>query len=143
MVKKQHKLEYNLDFDFDIIGISSHENDYRLSWALNSNLNFNFIRTQDIEIKDNLSGEEQSFIKYTFIDDDTLNLYHLISNRCDNGFLLEEYRNIDYILIVRGEYTNHFIEHLINSIKSIAIITLAFKIDVENLKKKTKTKLIF
>lgn len=143
MAKKQHKLEYSLEFNADLIGISSHENDYRLCWALNSSLNFNFIRTHNVEIKGNINGEDQNFIKYTYIDDDTSNTYQLISNRCDNGFLLEEYTNIDFILMINGEYPGHFIGHLINSIKSISIITLAFKIDAESIKKKSKLKLIF
>ncbi len=143
MAKKQHKLEFTIEYDFNLIGISSHENDYRLSWALNNGLNFNFIKTNDLEIKGKLEEENQNFVKYSYVDEDTLNMYNLISNRCDNGFLLEEYRNIDFILMIIGEFDSNFIDFIVNKIKSVNIITLAFKIDIETLKKKSKTKLIF
>ena len=35
-MKKVHKLKIDTQFPFQIIGISSHENDYRLIWAVNT-----------------------------------------------------------------------------------------------------------
>lgn len=143
MTVKLHKLDFTVEYEFDLIGISSHQNDYRISWALNTELNFGLIKTDNLIVSITSNKENQIFSKYSYVDDDNLNLYHLISNRCDNGFLLEEYKNIDFILMIIGEYDKNFLPSLLNKIKLIDIIIFAFQIDIELLKKKSKTKLIF
>ena len=37
--KKKHTLEFDVDYDYDMIGISSPNNDYRIVWAMNELLN--------------------------------------------------------------------------------------------------------
>ncbi|MBN2520972.1 MAG: IPExxxVDY family protein [Bacteroidales bacterium] len=143
MKKRTHKLDYQPEFEFDLIGISSHENDYRISWAFNKEMKLIFVKTNDLEIESTNKDEIQKFSKFTCLDEDSLNTYHLISNRCDNGFLLDEFKNLDYFLLVLGEYDNYFIDDLIKKIKSIDLITIAFRIDLNNIKNKSKLKLIF
>jgi len=41
MKKRLHKLAVEPDYRFFLIGISSHENDYHLCWAINQKLNLN------------------------------------------------------------------------------------------------------
>ena len=48
--KKIHKLAFDFESDFKLIGIASHENDYRLSWAINKSLNIDFIKADDLLI---------------------------------------------------------------------------------------------
>ena len=99
MKKKNQKLYYQPEPDFHLIGIASHENDYRLSWALNKKLLVNFIRSENLEIKD-LKKNSVSFFSVFSTDDEQEDIrLILISNRCDNGFLIEELKNIDYFLI--------------------------------------------
>jgi len=86
------------DFRFLLVGISSHENDYRVSWAINNNLDMTLKRSGSLEVYNPRISQNQEFSVYQYTDQDTLLHYYLISNRCDNGFLLEEMSNIDYIL---------------------------------------------
>lgn len=46
--KKIHKLKFELENDSYLIGIASHENDYRLSWALNKNLDLKLVKVDDL-----------------------------------------------------------------------------------------------
>lgn len=140
---KVYKLNFKPEFDFSLLGISSHENDYRLTWAFNNQLNYEFIKTDDVKIPKPDKKGFDLFTKYTYVDEDTLYLFNLISNRCQNGFLLEEYKNIDFLLQVYGDFEQGFINNLLGNIKKLDLIGTAFHIDLSSLKNKSKTKLIF
>ena len=47
--KKVHKLKIDTRFPFRTIGISCHENDYRLIWAVNAKLNTVFVKIDDFK----------------------------------------------------------------------------------------------
>lgn len=129
------------DFNFLLIGISSHENDYRVSWAINQSLKMEFKRTDNIQIHNPRLSDVQEFSLYRYTDSKTHLHYDLFSNRCDNGFFLEEMKNIDYILKISGEVNKNFATLLVNKLKKIDLLTTAFAIDPLSLK--SKKKLIF
>lgn len=138
MSKKVHKLNLEPEYSFKLIGISSHENDYRLSWALNNHLNIELTKNPDLEILNHKFAERQNFSLYSFEDEDTFLKYNLLSNTCDNGFLIEEMKNIDFFLQVFGEVPDSFMDSLNKQLKSVDVITATFIIDPNNLKSKSK-----
>ena len=138
MPKKIHKLNLEPEYSFKLIGISSHENDYRLSWAINNKLRIELNKTTDLEILNRKFSERQNFSLHTYEDEDTFIKYNLLSNTCDNGFLIEEMKNIDFFLQVFGEVPDSFIENLNQRLKLIDVITASFIIDPNNLKSKLK-----
>ena len=138
MIKKSHKLIVEDDFSFFLAGISSHENDYRLSWAINTHLKMALKRMDNLQIHNPRIKQDQEFSMYQYDDPETLMHYNLIDNRCDNGFLLEEMKNIDYILKITGEADKNFMVHLITKLKKIDIITTAFIINPAELKSRKK-----
>lgn len=141
MTKKLHKLVVEDDFNFLLIGISSHENDYRLTWAVNTQLKMAFRRADNLQVQNPRIKEAQEFSLYQFTDPETQLHYDLLSNRCDNGFLLEEMKNIDYIMKIYGDVNKNFPVQFVNKLKKINIITTAFEIDPSTLK--SKKKLVF
>ena len=138
MTKKSHKLIVEDDFHFFLVGISSHENDYRLSWAINTHLKMALKRADNLQIHNPRIKQDQEFSLYQFTDLETVLHYNLIANRCDNGFLLEEMKNIDYVLKITGDASKNFPEQLVNKLKKIDIITTAFEIDPSELKSRKK-----
>jgi hypothetical protein len=139
--KKLHKLVVKDEFNFLLIGISSHENDYRVTWAINQHLKMAFKHADNLQIHNPKTDDEQEFSLYRYTDHKTQLHYDLFSNRCDNGFFLEEMKNIDYILKISGDANKNFIVQLLNKLKKIDILTTAFEIDPLSLK--SKKKLIF
>ncbi len=130
MYKKSiHKLSIPTEESSLILGISSHENDYRLSWALNQYLGFHLIKSENHSVYDQKLNENQEFSVYSWLNDQSIS-YRLISNRCDNGFLLEEFRNIDFILIVEPDAGNEFTSDLLLSIKMIPFVSAVFPLNV-------------
>ena len=138
MSKKVHKLEFKPDYDFSLIGISSHENDYRLSWGLNNSLNLKFIKNKDLEIIDNNYPEPQNFSQFSYDDEESMLNYKLIANRCLDGFLIGELKNIDFFIIILGEINDNSLDQIIKKIISMSMVIMAFRLDPTDLKSKQK-----
>ncbi len=134
--KKKHKLTFQLDFNFFLLGISSSENDYRLSWEMNKILGISLRKGTDHVIKK--KEIEQVFFVYTFYDEEVYLQYSLITNKSENGFLIEELRNIDYFLQIHGDLTDNQQQQIFSSVKNIKGVTGVFKLDINTLKSKNK-----
>lgn len=125
--KKIHKLVVEFDKDFVLIALASHENDYRLSWAMNKKLGFGLSKSENLSFMHPKQKTEASFSLYQFVDDSDI-IFHLISNKSEGGFLIPELKNIDYILKVENHPSQLYIEKLITGLKSIDIVITAFEI---------------
>jgi len=139
--KKVHKLSIEPETDFKIIGISSHENDYRLSWAFNKYLGYNFSKSENLVIQKSKQSIEQSYSVYNYIEEDNFLQFQLIANHSENGFLIPELKNIDFFLKISGDCIDSTINELVSKLKKIEIINTAFKLD--DLSDKNKKVFIF
>lgn len=141
MKRKQQKLTYRPEYDFTLICIASHENDYRLSWALNRKFNLSLIRVESLLINDPKSKGVQSFTVYSYEDKTAALAFNLISNRCDNGFLIDELKNIDYFFQIFGDINTSLINKFLADLRNIDVIITAVIIEPKSLL--SKQKLIF
>ncbi len=141
--KKVHKLDLSIENEYYLFGISSHENDYRLCWGINNIMNIELAKSQSLKVQNKKIPGEQEFSIFSFEDDTRMVKYNLISNRCENGFFLEEFRNIDFVLQIIGSVSGGRKDEIQNLIKSISFVTLIFEIDINNLKSKNKFALTF
>ncbi len=124
--KKIHRLTVKPVQDFFLVAISSHENDYRLSWSINRTLGFELKRTDNLKAFNEQLDEDQEFSVFSFHDEELYLKFDLISNRCSNGFLLHEYRNVDFFLQVGGEISEKKVQEIADKLRTIDIITTAF-----------------
>ena len=108
---------------FTVMGISSHENDYRLSWCINEQLGLTFAKNDNL-----IAGNGKEFSCFAHEDDHQTLL--LISNRCDNGFLLEKLKNIDFILKFNAELNETEIAEWLNNLKKVSLVSAVFAIPV-------------
>jgi hypothetical protein len=131
--KKVHKLKIDTRFPFLTIGISCHENDYRLIWAVNAKLNTAFVKTDDFNDY-NETGAVKTFSRFFFEDADRYISFYILSNRCDNGYLVPEYRKVDYFLFLKGETEPGFAEAMVGKLKQVDILSTAFLIDNHSIK---------
>jgi hypothetical protein len=139
--KKVHRLNVDSGPEFYLVGISSHENDYRLSWAVNNHMGFNFSRTANLEIYNDKIQMNQVFSVFSHIEEENEMKYYLISNTGQNGFLLPEYSNVDFLFLIHGEISENELDNIILQLKKIEIINLAFQIS--DLSSKSMQKLVF
>jgi hypothetical protein len=131
--KKVHKLTTAGTVPYKLIGISSHENDYRLSWAANMHLGLKFRKT-DNHLSRQSNGDLE-FSVFQFAGEDCSCRMNLISNRCPNGFLIKEMKNIDFFLQVFGEISPSYLNEIITGLKKIDIVSAVFEIGPEKQKK--------
>ncbi|MBA3971104.1 MAG: IPExxxVDY family protein [Bacteroidetes bacterium] len=132
----KHTLEIEYDYDFVLIGISSHEKDYRICWAINNKLGLNLIKTEPLEIKDKKQDDLSHFSLFCFEKPDDFMEYFMIANRSEKGLLIPEQKQIDYFFIVRGEIEDDAVMDMIKQIKDSNLVQTAFRVDVNSLKSK-------
>jgi hypothetical protein len=136
--KKKVKLIYKQEYNFLLLGISSYEKDYRLIWNLNNNLNLFLAKTEDHYAYHKKAEGDQFFSCFLYMDKKTMLEYKIISNKSENGILIDELKTIDYFFILKGDYLEDYSDLLRHKISLIENIQAVFLIDAENLKNKER-----
>ncbi len=138
MARKKHILTDKQELDFLLIGISSADNDYHLSWLLNNNCGLQLSRMENLEVFHKRLEEKQVFSQFNFYDDNGIIHYRLLSNRSENGYLLEEVPNMDYLLQVSGDLDSGFADRLNKLLNDLDGVRLALTIEHKGLKSAAK-----
>ncbi len=139
MAKKKGTLSGNYENEFSIIGVACHLNYYRIAHFLNKIPNFNFSRFDDIMIYQKNNENPLGFPFYYFYDIENLTSFHFIANRSIDGILINDWKQIDYLLITLGSDKNINLKSIIKQIKKIPNVLAASKMmiinkpDIENL----------
>ncbi len=160
----RHTLKIEYDYDFVLIGISSHEKDYRLCWALNNALEIELTKTESLEIKSRKQDTPSFFSLFKYENEDEFKEFFILSNlsenkqfvskedtlfnksskgsqSTENGILIPEHKQMGYFFIIKGEVSDKEVEAVIKNIKKIDMILTAVQIDAAELK--SKTNLVF
>lgn len=162
----KHTLEIEYDYDFVLIGISSHEKDYRFCWAINNKLKLELSKKESLEIKGKKQSTPSYFSFFTFNDKDQYKEYSVIANfsesksmalaeetlfttegksknsgQSENEFLVPELKQMNYLFVIHGEFDDEEVEGFIQQIKEIDIVLTAMRIDPKSLR--SKQNLIF
>lgn len=125
-------LEFEYEFEYDIVGISCHMKDYRLAWQLNKTFKIDLSKQNDFELI--LKDEKQFFSYFKFDDETNESTYHLLNNRTENGLLIPERKEIDYIFCPVGFMTD--VNKYLDKIRKLDMVLTAFAIDPNQLKSK-------
>ena len=137
----KHFLKNDFEYTFQLIGISCHEKDYRLCWAINQKLALNLKKTEtDLELVRRRSKKTAHYSVFEYFNEDTLNEYFLINNRSKDGILINELTHLDFFFMIKGDYPVD-INLLQTEIKKIPFILTAHKVVVDSLV--SKENLIF
>ncbi len=153
----KHTLEIEYDFDFILVGISSHEKDYRFCWRLNNAFKLNLVKQEPLEIKNKKQKTPSFFSFYLFRDKEMFTDYVVLANTSENkelitketnlfgelnntesdtDFLLPELKQFNYFYIIKGDLSDDEVENSISKIKEIENVQTAIRIDVKSLRSK-------
>lgn len=91
-----HTLEIEDEYDFEIIGVSSHEKDYRLAWSLNKTLGWRLVRVADVVVEGKRSTTHHARFRWTHPVDQTV--FTLIDNKTPDGNFMPDLAQFDYLL---------------------------------------------
>ncbi len=129
-------LDEDFDFDFRLLGISSHVQDYRICWAVNKTLGLDLIKLDQEIIIRIVKGEDPiSFSTYYYMDEDSEVEFELISNRHEQGYLIPEMKTADYFLKI-SDYFPEDIDELIRDLRKSNLVNMAFEVDINSLRSK-------
>ncbi len=127
----RHKLEIDQEEEFLIIAICCHEKDYRLCWKLNKACRLGLERTEPNELNPDIASV------YCFYAEDDQTSYTLIANRNDEGWLMPQYRQVDYFFTLTDPQQRP-VEDLVDKIKRINNVLAAYQMDVKDHKSREK-----
>lgn len=119
---------------YTLIGISCHLKDYRLSYLLNKKLEFGFSKQQDLVITLQDKKEPANFSFYHYKDEDQVNSYWLIANRSEEYILLPEIKQLDFLLMVEGEFKKTRKDSLLKAVSSIQNVLTAYEINITSIR---------
>ncbi|MBI4946766.1 MAG: IPExxxVDY family protein [Bacteroidetes bacterium] len=136
MKASKKKLLIENDYDFFLYGISCSEKAYRLCFALNNKLKAAFSKSKDIEVHEKNQTIQFKFHMFTFRNEEMFTDYRLILNKTGNKFLVPEYKQADYLLMVQGGMPYSGKDLILKKIKEIAFVQTAFEVDPKKIKSK-------
>ena len=147
MAKLTLDIEY--EFDFNLIGISCHQKIFKLCWAINKDLKLNLKKTDDYVVEQVQPNTQLNCLRYEHIDKKSELQYWVIENKGNilkptdddyeiigSGLLVPEMKNVDYFLVLKGNFFDHFYNNIISELKNISFILTTFNVEVESLKSK-------
>ncbi len=98
---KKHVLTFEQEYDFQMIGLCSHHNDYRLAWGMNEALAISLTKCPEDFVVVNKRGQGVSkHSLYEFRDQENLVEYYLIKNKSLGKYLIPEKQAVDYFLFL-------------------------------------------
>lgn len=135
------KLLIQNDYDFFLFGISCGEKPYRLCWALNNQLKATFSKSKDMEVSEKNQTDQTKFPVFAFRDEEMFTDYRIILNKTENKFLVPEFKQADYLLMIQGGIPYSEKNSILKKVKDVAFVQTAFEIDPNKIK--TKEHFIF
>jgi hypothetical protein len=121
-----------------LIGLVAPIKDYQFCWKLNQLLHFDFRLNHDLEIK--IQKKERFYYFSIFqykVPSGTL-MHYLYNNKFEGEYLLPEFRNLDYLWLLKGdEVQAEYLKLLMDAIRSINGVQLVVELKPEKIKNKS------
>jgi hypothetical protein len=122
--------------DVQLIGIVSTLRGYKFCWSLNHHLSIDFRLHPDMEVQLEKRRLLYYFNIYSFVDTDVNVSYLLYENESKGEYLVPEFKNLDYLWLIRSEEKDmvETKEKLLEKLRKLDIIQMATYIQIENIK---------
>lgn len=130
---KKYKLTPEPDYQFSLLGIVTSQNDYKLAWLINKELQLALSKSPSLNIfnkKQNISTE------FSVYSDDNKLIIRLIENKKAPFFLLPQFRHIDFFLQIKAGDRAYSDLKIKKNLRQISEIQAVFSLDVKTLKSK-------
>jgi hypothetical protein len=128
-----YHLDIEIEYDFELIGLSSHEKDYRLAWSLNRQMGWSLKRTNDIELARPEGFLTCACFEYTTLHEKTK--FTLLDNKSDAGLLMAELPQFDFLLKIEN-LQQPLSDDFYRQLKKTPLLIASFLLATEKLKNK-------
>ena len=123
--------------DSVLLGIVAPDKDYQLCWQLNQILGFDFRINNGFEIQLTKKERKYFFSIYEYLVPSTSLTHYLYNNQFDGEYLLPEFKHLDFLWLMKGEYVDKdSLKAIIYSIKTLPGVQLVNEMTNEKIKHK-------
>ncbi len=159
-----HKLIMEEEFEepYTLIAIHCSEEEYKVAYLMNQNLNTRFKRRR-VDIDFPADGLMITFPIFDFVDESNYSQFYLVANKCrtieaglqssgglfsefnsekaTDHYLLPEHKKVDYFLKIYSDFETVPLRTFISQINNIEQIVSAYVVETDTIK--SKNNLIF
>jgi hypothetical protein len=139
-LSKQVKYKIQQEVPINIFGIITSESDLKVSWAINKALKLKLSRTDNIMPFENTLNLSTGFANFSFDFDQKH--YSLIANKANNTYLFEEFKNLDFLLIIKGELDSNENLQILLNIRNFKEFSSCIELNANLVKRQGKFDLI-
>jgi hypothetical protein len=135
---KKPKLIFDLQYEFDLVGIVAPIKDYKMAWSINHSLDVNLCKSDDFELNFiNLPPLKIS----RYFEEMENGFIQLLKNRALDDkwtlpYLIPELKFIDYFLLIQDQTGQLNINAYIDKLSQSPYIQSAIKLDIAKIKSK-------
>lgn len=127
-----------MEEDYCLLGVVTDDPDYKLCWRINQALNLDFEKFDDLKLFHRKHKEEQLFSNFIYQDEDALVTYRIIKNRSDQGYFLDELKNLDYLVHIQGEIITARINAFMQTLGTFATLRMCVPVDLNKIRNKER-----
>lgn len=138
MAVKRHKLDVAIEEDFCLLGIVSDETDFKLCWLMNQALGTDLHKLEDLKLFHRKLDQDQVFSHFAFTDEESLLTYRVIKNRTEEGFYLDELKNLDYLVHIQGDISPEKISSFLTQTSAIPGIRMCVPVALKKIRNKER-----
>ena len=125
-----------------LLGIIVPVKNYQFCWQLNQLLGIDFRINHELEIQLKKKNRDYFFTIYEYHEPTTCLKHYLYNNQNDGEYLLPEFKHLDFLWLLKDDFVpDEALQHLVQSIRSVAGVQLV--IELTNEKIKNKEHLVF
>ena len=125
-----------------LLGIMVPVKNYQFCWQLNQLLGIDFRINHELEIQLKKKNRDYFFTIYEYHEPKTCLKHYLYNNQNDGEYLLPEFKHLDFLWLLKDDFVpDEALQHLVQSIRSVAGVQLV--IELTNEKIKNKEHLVF
>lgn len=125
-----------------LLGIMVPVKNYQFCWQLNQLLGIDFRINHELEIQLKKKNRDYFFTIYEYHEPTTCLKHYLYNNQNDGEYLLPEFKHLDFLWLLKDDFVpDEALQHLVQSIRSVAGVQLV--IELTNEKIKNKEHLVF
>jgi hypothetical protein len=137
LVLDQEPLTIDFFSNTRLLGIMAPIKNHLFCWQINNTLGIKFRLNNDIEIHRRKKNRDYYFNVYEWAESENYLTHYLYYNKCDGEYLLPEFRNMDFLWLMKGEWVdNEQCKIIVNGIKSIDGVQLVAELTNEKIKNK-------
>ncbi len=123
--------------DTRLLGIVATIKNYQFCWHINNALSYCFRLNPEIEVQLKRKERNYYFRVYEHTVKNSFVSHYIYQNHFDGEYLLPEFRNIDFLWLIRNESADvNQCSELISSIKKLSGVRLVAELTNENIKNK-------